>query len=188
MKFHNVDVLRCYRHTYQEYSHRRTTDNNEPQNITVFVSLYTSNMQERQSVKILTFWVLPSRTQLPELLPGYSINCFIKTFSTLDSFLSESSPSLLIQVDSAVFAAKHKSIIYDTRRGTWGLLWASCRGGSEAGVDLVLIQTFLLHYVNQVVLMLTTVVFFKDTCTFHNKAKEVCIKTRSSSDSHSLEG
>ena len=104
MRFHNVDVLRCYRHTYQEYSHRRTTDNNEPQNITVFVSLYTSNMQERQSVKILTFWVLPSRTQLPELLAGYSINCFIKTFSTLDycsssldSFLSESSPSLLIQ-------------------------------------------------------------------------------------------
>ena len=63
---------------------------------------------------------------------------------------------------------------------------ASRRGGSEARVDLVLIQTFLLHYVNQVVLMLTTVVFFKDA--FHNKAKEVCIKTRSSSDSHSLEG
>ena len=96
MRFHNVDVLR-YRHTYQEYSHRTTTDNNGPQNITVFVSLYTSNMQERQSVKILTFWVLPSRTQLPELLAGYSTNCFIKTFSTLDSFLSESSPSLLIQ-------------------------------------------------------------------------------------------
>ena len=76
MRFHNVDVLR-YRHTYQEYSHRRTTDNNELQNITFFVSLYTSNMQERQSVKILTFWVLPSRTQLPELLAGYSINCFI---------------------------------------------------------------------------------------------------------------
>ena len=32
--------------------------------------------------------------------------------------------------------------------------------------------------------MLTTVVFFKDT--FHFKAKEICIKTRSSSDSHSL--
>ena len=54
MRFHNVDVLR-YRHTYQEYSHRTTTGNNELQNITVFVSLYTSNMQERQSVKILTF-------------------------------------------------------------------------------------------------------------------------------------
>ena len=34
-------------------------------------------------------------------------------------------------------------------------------GVSEAGVDLVLIQTFLLHHVNQVVLMLTTVVFFQ---------------------------
>ena len=67
----------------------------------------------------------------------------------------------MVQVDSAVFAAKHKSLIYDTRRGTQGLLWASCRGGSEAGVDLVLIQTFLLHHVNQVVLKLTTVVFFQ---------------------------
>ena len=84
MRFHNVDVLRCYRHTYREYSHRRTTDNNELQNITFFVSLYASNMQERQSVKILTFWVLPSRTQLTELLVGYSIkSTVIKTFSTL---------------------------------------------------------------------------------------------------------
>ena len=81
MRFHNVDVLR-YRHTYQEYSHRRTTDNNELQNITFFVSLYTSNMQERQSVKILTFWVLPSRTQLTELIAGYSIKSTV-TFSIL---------------------------------------------------------------------------------------------------------
>ena len=29
--------------------------------------------------------------------------------------------------------------------------------GSEAGGDLVLIQTFLLYYVNQVVLMLTSI-------------------------------
>ena len=56
--------------------------------------------------------------------------------------------------------------------------------GSEAGVDLVLIQTFLLYYVNQVTLMPTSI--FKDN--FHNKAKEVCIKTRSPSASHSLEG
>ena len=41
----------------------------------------------------------------------------------------------------------------------------------EAGADLVLIQTFLLYYVNQVILMLTR--FFKDN--FHNKVKEVCI-------------
>ena len=47
--------------------------------------------------------------------------------------------------------------------------------GSEAGVDLVFIQIFLLYYV-----------FIKDN--FHNKAKEVCIKTRSLSVSHSLEG
>ena len=29
--------------------------------------------------------------------------------------------------------------------------------GSEAGVGLVLIQTFLLYYVNQVILMLTSI-------------------------------
>ena len=130
MRFHNVDVLR-YRHTYQEYLHRRTTDNNELQNITFFDSLHTSNIQERQSVRILTFWVLPSRTQLTELLAGYFINStvILNLFNPLHSFLSD--------FDSAVFVAKHKSFIYDTRRGIRGLLWASCPGGSEAGVDLV---------------------------------------------------
>ena len=29
--------------------------------------------------------------------------------------------------------------------------------GSEAGVDFVLIQTFLLYYANQVILMLTSI-------------------------------
>ena len=29
--------------------------------------------------------------------------------------------------------------------------------GSEAGIDLVLIQTFLLYHVNQVILMLTSI-------------------------------
>ena len=29
--------------------------------------------------------------------------------------------------------------------------------GTEAGVDLVLIQTFLLYYVNQVILLLTSI-------------------------------
>ena len=49
--------------------------------------------------------------------------------------------------------------------------------GSEADGDLVLVQTFLLYYVNQVILMLTSI--FQE----HNKAKEVCIKTRSRSRS-----
>ena len=31
-------------------------------------------------------------------------------------------------------------------------------GGNEAGVDLVLIQPFLLYYVNHVVLMLTSII------------------------------
>ena len=44
---------------------------------------------------------------------------------------------------------------------------------SEAEGDLVLIQTLLLYYVNQVILMLTS--------DFHNKAKKVCIKTKSPS-------
>ena len=47
--------------------------------------------------------------------------------------------------------------------------------GSEAEGDLVLIQSFLLYYVNQVILMLTSI--FQEK--FHNKAKKVCIKTRS---------
>ena len=41
----------------------------------------------------------------------------------------------------------------------------------EADGDLVLIQTFLLYHVNQVILMLTSI--FKDN--FHNKEKGVCI-------------
>ena len=57
--------------------------------------------------------------------------------------------------------------------------------GGKADGDLVLIQTFLLYYVNQVIRMLP--VFFKDN--FHNKEKKVCIKTRLQSASlHGLEG
>ena len=51
--------------------------------------------------------------------------------------------------------------------------------GSEAKGDLVLIQTFLLYYVNQVILLLTSI--FQEQ--FHNKAERVCIKTRSPSAS-----
>ena len=65
--------------------------------------------------------------------------------------------------------------------------------GSEAGVGLILIPTFLpgygllflLYCVNQVIVMLLTSIF-KDN--YHNKAKKVCIKTRPPSASHSLEG
>ena len=53
--------------------------------------------------------------------------------------------------------------------------------GSKTEGDLVLIQTLLLYYVNQVILMLKLLVFFKNN--FHNKAKRVCIKTRSPSPS-----
>ena len=56
--------------------------------------------------------------------------------------------------------------------------------GSEVDGDLVLIQTFMLYYVNQVILMLTC----SSKNNFHNKAKKVCIKARSTSASHSLEG
>ena len=56
----------------------------------------------------------------------------------------------------------------------------------EAGVDLVLLQPFLLSYVNRVVVILTTINFFN--INFHMKTKEVCIKTWFTSASHSLEG
>ena len=48
-------------------------------------------------------------------------------------------------------------------------------GGIEAGDDLVLIQHFLLYYVNHVVLMLTGN-FSKHN--FSKKRTEVCTKTR----------
>ena len=57
-------------------------------------------------------------------------------------------------------------------------------GENEAGVDLVLIQTFLLYYVNSVFLMLTSI--FKHN--FHEEKKEVCIKTRSTSASRPFKG
>ena len=52
--------------------------------------------------------------------------------------------------------------------------------GNQAGVDFLFIQCFLLSYVNLVVFSLTS--------NFHKKTKEVCIKTRSTSALHSLEG
>ena len=57
--------------------------------------------------------------------------------------------------------------------------------GSEAGVDLALMQPFLLYYVNHVVLMLTSIFFLHN---FHKKKKEVCIKRRSTSASRPLKG
>ena len=57
-------------------------------------------------------------------------------------------------------------------------------GENEAGVDLVLIQPFLLYYVNHVFLMLTSI--FKQN--LHYERNEVCIKTRSTSASRSLKG
>ena len=65
-----------------------------------------------------------------------------------------------------------------TRRTTvYSTVHFTFTGGNEAGVDLVLIQPFLLYYVNHVVLyMLTGIfwVFFKQT--FHKKRKVVCTK------------
>ena len=55
---------------------------------------------------------------------------------------------------------------------------------NEAGVDLVLIQPFLLHYVNHFVLILTSIFEY----SFHKKRKKVCIKTRPTSASRSLKG
>ena len=52
---------------------------------------------------------------------------------------------------------------------------------SEAGSDLVLIQTLLLSHVNHAVLMLTSF-------HLHMKSNEVCIKTRSPSASLPIQG
>ena len=46
-------------------------------------------------------------------------------------------------------------------------------GGNKTEVDIVLIQPFLLYYVNHVFLIQTGI--FKHN--FHKKRKEVCIKT-----------
>ena len=59
-------------------------------------------------------------------------------------------------------------------------------GGNEAGVDLVLLQPFLLYYVNHVALMLTCISKHNFHHKFHTKRREVCIKTRSTSTSHLL--
>ena len=50
-------------------------------------------------------------------------------------------------------------------------------GENEAGVDLVLVQPFLLYCVKNVFLMLTSI--FKHN--FHEEKKEVCLKTSSTS-------
>ena len=43
----------------------------------------------------------------------------------------------------------------------WAIVQFTVTGGNEAGVDLVLIQLCLLHYVNRVVLMLTSIFLSK---------------------------
>ena len=55
---------------------------------------------------------------------------------------------------------------------------------NEAGIDLVLIQPFLLYGV--IILFSCELLFFN--YNFHKKRKEVCIKTRSTSASRSLKG
>ena len=66
----------------------------------------------------------------------------------------------------------------------WRIAHLTVIGGNEDGVDLVLIQPFLLGYVNHVFLMLTGI--FEQN--LHLEREEVCIKTRSTSASRSLKG
>ena len=54
--------------------------------------------------------------------------------------------------------------------------------GNEARVDSVLIQPFLLYYVNHVTFVLKIIIMH----TFHKKSREVCINTSSPSSSHSI--
>ena len=54
--------------------------------------------------------------------------------------------------------------------------------GNEATVDSVLMQPFLLYYVNHVTFVLKIIIMH----TFHKKSREVCINTSSPSSSHSI--
>ena len=54
--------------------------------------------------------------------------------------------------------------------------------GDEARVDSVLMQPFLLFYVNHGILVLTIIIMH----TFHKKSWEVCINTSSPPSSHSI--
>ena len=54
--------------------------------------------------------------------------------------------------------------------------------GNEARVDSVLMQPFLLFYVNHSILVLTIIIMH----TFHKKSWEVCINTSSPPSSHSI--
>ena len=56
--------------------------------------------------------------------------------------------------------------------------------GSEAGVDLVLLQTFLHYYVNQVILMLTSI--FQGQ--FPQQSKGGLYQNKVTAALHSLEG
>ena len=65
---------------------------------------------------------------------------------------------------------------------SWNMLKAhfTCTAdGNEAGVDLVLIQTFLLFHVIIMLFLCWLLLFLKRS--FHKKTKEVCIKIRSTS-------
>ena len=62
------------------------------------------------------------------------------------------------------------------------IIYFTVTAGNKAGVDLVLIQPVLLCYLNNILFMLS----FKHN--FHKKRKEVCIKTRSTTASHSFKG
>ena len=52
--------------------------------------------------------------------------------------------------------------------------------GNEATVDSVLMQPFLLYYVNHVTFVLKIIIMH----TFHKKSREVCINTSSPPSSH----
>ena len=70
-------------------------------------------------------------------------------------------------------------VIVASEMGESGLSYSNqstITGGNEAGVDVVLIQPFLLYYVNHVVLMPTGI--FQHN--FHKKRKEVCNKVNHS--------
>ena len=67
---------------------------------------------------------------------------------------------VMSEVDGACFTRSVKGITCEAVSNVWtsgAIGHFTVMDGSESGVDLVLIQTFLFYYVNQVVLMLTSI-------------------------------
>ena len=84
---------------------------------------------------------------------------------------------LALEVMSIKFPLLHTCIVKQILVGLF-----TVAAGDEARVDSVLIQPFLLYYVNHVIFVLIIIIMR----TFHKKSREICINTSSPPSSHSI--